>query len=303
MRFTISAQVPRQANGPIGNLFDLDYVPQTAAGYDASRHKLDIFYPTSGTGPWPVLIFTNAGGFTGGDHRTCRTPGFWARRVFEVNNCVLVSAGYRLAPGTAFPGQRHDLGAAVRYLRANANVLHLDMDNAAWLAYSAGAHLAMMTCITADDPTFAHAAFGNATESEETLGAFLFAGPYRFSTEEAQQVARFGSVVRAVADVSSPEGQLIGGLNPYDVPSGGVAAALAASPYTYISAGTKTFNLQAGDNDQTVVCDQSTEMAAALLAAGHTVSLTIHAGIAHNITSTTAITNPMVDAACSFVTP
>jgi acetyl esterase/lipase len=290
-----------QANGPIGSLFDIDYVVQTATGYSASRHKLDIFYPSSGSGPWPVVVFVHAGGFTGGDHRTCRTPGHWMRRTFETNNCVLVSPGYRLAPSISAPGQRHDIGAAIRFLRFHAHTLHLDPNRIVFLPYSAGANIAMMTCVTADNPAFAHAPFGLSGVSEATLGCFAFAGPYRFSTEEAQQVARFGSVVRVVADASSPEGQLIGGLNPYDVPSGGVAAAAAASPYTHVAAGSLTFRLEAGTNDQTVVCDQSSEMASALAAVGHTATSTLHSGEGHNITANVTITNAMVDAACTFV--
>lgn len=300
MRISVTARRP-VTGGPIGPLLDIDYVPQTAAGYSAARHKLDIFYPASGAGPWPVIVFVHAGGFTGGDHRTCRTPGHWMRRAFEVNDCVLVSPGYRLAPGTPDPGQRHDLGAAIRFLRVNAPTLRMDPTRIVFLPYSAGATLAMKTCLTADDPAFAHAAFGNAGVSESTRGCFAFAGPYRFSTEEAQQVARFGSVVRVVADASSPEGQLIGGLNPYDSGSGGVAAATAASPYTYISPGSLTFRLEAGTDDTTVVADQSSEMAAALAAAGHTATSTLHAGEGHNITANATITNAMVDAACAFV--
>jgi hypothetical protein len=161
----------------------------------------------------------------------------------------------------------------------------------------------MMTCLTADDPAYAHSAFGNSAVSEATRGCFAFAGPYRFATEEAQQVARFGSVVRTVASTTSPEGNYIGNLNPYDTPSGGVAAATAASPYFHIPAAggsPLTFDLRAGDNDQTVVCDQSTEMDAALDAAGHISSSTIYPGEGHGITSNTTITDSLVDAACTF---
>jgi acetyl esterase/lipase len=282
----------------------LDYVSSAAAGYSASRHKLDIFYPASGAGPFPVVVFFHAGGFTGGDHRTCRTAGFWARRVFEVNNCVLVSAGYRLAPGDAFPAQRYDAGAAIRWLRANAGGLALDMERAGLMPYSSGALIGTHLALTADNPTFAHAAFGNTDRSEAVRACAAFAGPYRISTEEAQQVARFGSVVRAVASTSSPEGQLIGNLNPYDVPSGGVAAASVASPYTYVGTATATsprFDLRAGENDQTVVADQATELASALTAAGYTATSTLYAGEGHNITANTTITDDLVDDLCSYL--
>lgn len=289
---------------PLGPRFDLDYVSSSAVGYSASRHKLDIFYPPSGSGPFRVVIFFHAGGFTGGDHRTCRTVGHWTRRVFEVNNCVLVSAGYRLAPGDVFPAQRYDAGAVVRWLRANGPGLALDMNYAALMPYSAGALIGMHLALTADSPTFAHAAFGHTDQSEAVRACSAFAGPYRISTEEAQQVARFGSVVRVVADVSSPEGQLIGGLNPYDSGSGGVAAASVASPYTYVGTATATsprFDLRAGENDQTVVCDQSTELASALTSAGYTATGTLYAGEGHNITANATITNDLVDDLCSYL--
>lgn len=304
MQFTFASPVRRPITSPLGHLFDLDYVAQGTVGYSAARHKLDIFYPPSGSGPFPVVIFIHAGGFTGGDHRTCRTANHWARRVFEVNNCVLVSIGYRLAPGDPFPAQRHDAGAAVRWLRANADTLSLDMERCIVMPYSAGGLIAAHLTLTADDPAFAHDTFGNVGESEAVKGCFAFAGPYRISTEEAQQVARFGSVVRAVASTTSPEGNLIGNLNPYDTPSGGVAAASVASPYTYVSplpAAPPTFDLRAGENDQTVVCDQSVELATALAAAGYPATSQLYSGEGHGITSNTTITNDLVDDACAFL--
>lgn len=294
----------RRANSGVvlpGLRDNIPYVPTNAPGFDATRHTLDLEIPSVGPGPWPVLLWVHAGGFTAGAKDL--GPSHWIRAALA-QNVAVAALGYRLAPGTAFPGQRHDLGAAVRWLRANAGTYNLISSRMGYCPYSAGCTLAMFTALTADDPAYAHNAFGNVGVSEKVHALYGFSGPMRFSTEEAEMVTNFGSITRAVAATDSAEGSLIGSLNPYDVPSGGVAAATAASPYFNIpaaGAGAPLIRLEHGLIDTTAPYQQSQAMVTALQAAGYTATYQSHASADHAITANTTITDALVTALCNLL--
>ena len=57
---------------------------------------------------------------------------------------AVVCMNYRLSDEAQFPKQIYDCKAAVRYLRANAEKYHLDVDRIAAWGASAGAHLAAL---------------------------------------------------------------------------------------------------------------------------------------------------------------
>jgi acetyl esterase/lipase len=63
---------------------------------------------------------------------------------------VGVSIDYRLAPEYRFPAQLYDCQAALRWMRANAEHLHLDPLRIAGFGYSAGGHLVGMLATTSD---------------------------------------------------------------------------------------------------------------------------------------------------------
>jgi acetyl esterase/lipase len=84
------------------------------------RHRLDIFVPASGAPRAPILLFVHGGGFVAGDKGAPNAPfynnvGLWAARSGSVG----VTMTYRLAPASPWPAGSEDVGAAVRFLRAN----------------------------------------------------------------------------------------------------------------------------------------------------------------------------------------
>src|SRR5262249_53417611 len=131
---------------------------------------------------------------------------------------VSASIGYRLAPKHVFPSQVEDCKCAVRWLRANANRLHIDPRRVGVVGSSAGAHLAMM--LGAMEPSDGLEGNGGSGEASSRVQAVVsFAGPTNLRAE--------------FPDVSKPLlATFLGGPQPEKA-----EAARLASPITYVSQG------------------------------------------------------------------
>ena len=95
--------------------------------------QLDLVRPKEGEGPFPAIVFIHGGGWLGGNRAAHRGHAEEAAR----RGYVAVTVSYRLMKfdeqnketATAdpiFPAQVHDVKAAVRWLRANAQKYHVD---------------------------------------------------------------------------------------------------------------------------------------------------------------------------------
>jgi acetyl esterase/lipase len=113
---------------------ELSYAPPLPAG----SHSLDLFVPTRGQGPWPLIIFIHGGGWAAGDKS--------AATFFEVSkrHYALASINYRLLWQAPFPAQIEDCKAAVSFLRSRAKQYNLDPDRVGVWGCSSGGHLAML---------------------------------------------------------------------------------------------------------------------------------------------------------------
>ena len=83
------------------------------------RHRLDLFRKPDTQGA-PVLVFVHGGGFVMGDKRSAETPFYDNIGTFAAQQGLIgITMTYRLAPGHQFPAGVEDLGAVVRWLKAN----------------------------------------------------------------------------------------------------------------------------------------------------------------------------------------
>lgn len=133
------------------------------------RHKLDVFRKADTTGA-PVLVFVHGGGFVMGDKRSADTP-FYDNigTAAALAGYVGVNITYRLAPAHQFPAGPEDLGAVVRWLKANVAQYGGDPDKIVLSGQSAGAaHVAGYV---------AHKAH-HAVEGGGIAGAILMSGIY-----------------------------------------------------------------------------------------------------------------------------
>jgi acetyl esterase/lipase len=123
------------------------------AEHDGEPIYGDAWLP-DGEGPFPAFVLLHGGAFTKG---TRVSYTHWARFLAS-RGYVALSADYRLATAarTTYPEAIFDCKAAVQFLRGRATDLRVDASRIGILGGSAGAHLAAMVALTADERAFAN---------------------------------------------------------------------------------------------------------------------------------------------------
>lgn len=233
----------------------------TARGYRPLL--LDLHVPDRTDGPMPCVVWVHGGGWRDGDRRF--PPEEWKEDLFAAcvaSGLAVATVDYRLSGEASFPAQLHDVKAAIRYLRDNADRYGIDPDRFGVWGESAGGHLAALVGLTAD-----------RRELEGDLGV---TGP---SSAVAAVVSFYGIfdltviVPRSADDAAL---QLLGA-SPVDRPD----LAAVASPLTYVGPPAPAFLLVHGDSDSIVSHSQSVRLHEALSAAGVESELHVVPGAGH----------------------
>lgn len=126
---------------------NIDYL-----GGDRSE-RADLYQPPkSPDAPrHPGIVIIHGGGWTGGDKGAAREINIGT--TLAANGYVCLSINYALArPGSpTFPQNIHDCKRAVRWLRRNADQLHIDPEHIGAIGGSAGGHLTALLALTGPD--------------------------------------------------------------------------------------------------------------------------------------------------------
>jgi len=211
---------------------------------------LDMFAPhTLAPDLRPAVIWVYGGGWCSGDRSDGHNPEFCP--LLAHHGFVAVAIDYRLSHQARFPAQIHDVKAAIRWLRANAQTYHIDPQRIGIWGFSAGAQLAALAGVTRNMP-----------ELEGDVGS-----------------PGFPSHVHAVAMGAGPADFLdIGGEIQNDSPIlvqlfGGTLAERAdlarlASPITHVRPGVPPFLIAHGTLDETIPIAQLRRFADTLRAVG-----------------------------------
>ncbi len=219
-------------------------IVETAIAYGShARQRLDLYRPAATAEPLPTVVF-----FYGGSWKRGNREGYaFVGRALARNGFLVAVADYRTYPEVSFPGFVHDGAKAVAWLHANAPTYGGKTDGIHMVGHSAGAHIAALVAV---DPTYL-AAEGL---DRSILGRWTgLAGPYAFYPSEVRSV-------RAIfADT------------PEDL----------ARPVTRVAPGAPPGLLLHGADDGTVYPLNSTEMAAALNAAGGQGYAHTYPGVGH----------------------
>jgi len=110
--------------------------------------RATIFEPAdNGEALRPAVVLIHGGAWVTGGRYLKR---WYGRRLAE-HGYVVVSVTYRRMPNHQFPACMHDVKAAVRWVRLNAERLRVDPDRIAALGDSAGGHLSLLLAVTGDD--------------------------------------------------------------------------------------------------------------------------------------------------------
>ncbi len=125
---------------------DVSYLPEDR------KEKADLYLPADPEPgeKFPAVLIIHGGGWSGGQKRAAREINIGT--TLAQNGYVGMSIDYLLAnadhPGPTWPQNLHDCKNAVRWLRANAERLHIDPTHVGVIGGSAGGHLAAMVGLT-----------------------------------------------------------------------------------------------------------------------------------------------------------
>jgi len=142
---------------PGGLQYTSDRTKSAELGSSALTLKLDIAVPPNATAsrPQPLILWIHGGGFYGGGKEDMRTEALsYARAGY-----VAATVNYRLTPNnmatpatrlTAITQASEDVMNAIRYLRANAALYHIDAGRIATIGGSAGGGISLINAIEFD---------------------------------------------------------------------------------------------------------------------------------------------------------
>jgi acetyl esterase/lipase len=170
-----------------------DVIFATGGGRDL---KCNVYRPPTGDERVPGILLIHGGGWRNGDRNQLHGYGILLGRA----GYLCVASEYRLVGESPWPAQIEDVKAAIRWMRANADELHLDPNRIAIEGNSAGAHLALFAAATQHDSRY-EGTGGNAEVSSEVQAAIGVYTPTIFREEEKVR----GSVpVQAISDHPTP---------------------------------------------------------------------------------------------------
>jgi acetyl esterase/lipase len=132
-------------SGPTPTHADIAYA--AAEPTDSKGHLLDLYLPNDARNASPVVIWTGGSAWRA-DNGKARA-GFVAT---ELNKAGFAVAGVsiRSSSQVRFPGQLHDIKAAIRWLRSNATQYRLDPNRIAIMGDSSGGWTTAMAAVTGD---------------------------------------------------------------------------------------------------------------------------------------------------------
>ena len=206
---------------------------------------LDQAVPKGLASAVPAIVWIHGGAWQGGHKGEFESLIRDSARA----GYVAVSINYRLAPAHVFPAQIEDSKCAVRWLRANAEKLHVDPNRIGVVGGSAGAHLAMLLG-TADTSDGLEGSGGSQETSSRVQAVVSYAGPTNLlgeypSISQPLLATFLGGPVKEKEDL-----------------------ARRASPITYVNSNDPPMLLIQGTKDPLVPYAQAFEMAEALTKAG-----------------------------------
>jgi acetyl esterase/lipase len=253
--------MPQKGPGGVGGSSTFASVAPTykdlAYASVSPAQMLDLYIPTTGSGPFPVVIMVHGGGFMFGD----KADGGGLTGVDQLLEAgyAVASINYRLSGEATYPAQINDAKAAVRFLRANAAEYNLNPDKfGAWGA-SAGGNLVSLLGTTCGVAELEGAELGNADQSSCVQAVVDWFGPIDFLKMQEQFAGT--SCSSNTNDASSPESKLVGAAIQ-TVPD----KVALTNPMNYISADDAPFFIENGTADCNIPPVQNKNLSDALSA-------------------------------------
>jgi acetyl esterase/lipase len=143
------------------------------AEHDGTKLVGDLYLP-KGKNKAPVLVAIHGGGWEIGNKQYYRYWGLFLARA----GYAVFAIDYRLGKPGMYPAAVYDAKAAVQFIRARAADYNLDPDRIGVIGDSAGAHLAALVALAADQFTSAYRDDANANVPAAVKCMIGFYGVY-----------------------------------------------------------------------------------------------------------------------------
>jgi acetyl esterase/lipase len=228
----------------LGSLYATDTIKQTniIVGKIGSRDITADFYKLTNQKKSPLIVWVHGGAWHGGTHLS-PPKGLMAKGY------ALASVNFRLSTEAPFPAQIHDIKAAIRYFRSQADVYDIDPNHIIIWGSSSGGHLASLAGLTAHHSELEGELGDHKGTSSSVQGIIDYFGPTNFNTIISQSTPH-GLNVRLPALAI-----LLGG--PLDKVE---AKAILASPVTHVDVKDPPMFIVHGVQDIQVPPSQSLEL-------------------------------------------
>ncbi|WP_146444221.1 alpha/beta hydrolase [Botrimarina colliarenosi] len=234
----------------------------TFATVDSHDLKLNLFLPDS-VEPPPLVVFVHGGSWQVGSYKNC------AVKWLVDEGFAVASIGYRLSDIATFPAQVHDCKAAVRWLRAHADDYGYDATRIGAVGSSAGGYLVLMMGVTSNNADYEGEVGDCPKESSAVQAVVDYFGASDFLQRSENQPGK----------TDHPKGsvRLMLGAAVKENPE----LARRASPAFHITGEAPPLLMLHGEDDRTVLLDQSQRMLAAYHDAGRDAELVVLPGAGH----------------------
>ncbi len=123
---------------------NVQYLPE------GRTEQADLYLPRDDGRLHPGIVIIHGGGWSGGKRNAARELNIGTTLAAQGYVCLSIDYQFADPMGVkpAWPQNLHDCKTAVRWLRANAERLQLDVDHIGAIGGSAGGHLASMLAVT-----------------------------------------------------------------------------------------------------------------------------------------------------------
>jgi acetyl esterase/lipase len=168
------AQPPAAPSGPPPTHANLAYAPAEPA--DSKGHLLDLYLPADARAASPLVIWTSGSAWMADSGKS--RAEVWAAELMK-HGFAVAGVSIRSSAQVQFPGQLHDIKAAIRWLRSNAVKYSLDPNRIGIMGDSSGGWTTAIAALTGDAPEL-EGAVGVTGVSSAVQAAVAFYPPTDF---------------------------------------------------------------------------------------------------------------------------
>jgi acetyl esterase/lipase len=234
------------------------------ARVDGTALLLDLYLPSAQSTAPPLLVWVHGGAWENGSKAQMPLSSLVERGF------AIASLDFRPASMAPFPGQAHEIKAAIRYLRASADRHGYDATRIAILGASSGAHLAALVGTTNGHESLEGRLGDHLDQSSAVHVIVSYFGASNLTTI-LKQSTPFGLGVREPA-----LRRLLGAL-----PDERTETARLASPVFHVDSADPPLLLLHGDQDPQMPINQSHELQGAYEAHALNAEFVVVHGAAH----------------------